>query len=157
MSLFDDHQPCPALRRWLLPAWEGQVVASHCPPPAEGWRPPRGLRRLLDRSGITPWTDQLAPDSLDALVVLSPLLDGEPRLPDARWDTLRPGGMLVELASAPRRRLVDWVRPWARAERLRDAAAMRVRRWLDRGAFGPEQWITIDPADVVVTIVRRAR
>lgn len=132
-------------------------MASHCPPPAAGWRPPRALRRLLERQGVTAWTEQLAPGSLDVLVVLSSLLDEGSPLPEDRWDSLHPGGMLVDLASAPRRRPADWVRPWARAERLRDAAAMRVRRWLDRGAFGPEQWITVDPADVVVTIVRRAR
>ncbi|MEM9459145.1 MAG: hypothetical protein AAGF11_33510 [Myxococcota bacterium] len=163
MSIFDDHQPCPALRRWLLPSWEGKGVALVRSPPGSGWRPPRSLRRLIERAGVSTWTDALGPDTLDVLVVLSPLLDGDldrdQALPlaDGGWSSLRPGGMLVDLASVPRRRAADWVRPWVRVERLRDAAAMRVRRWLDRGAFAPEQWISVDPADVVVTLVRRAR
>lgn len=166
MSVFDDHQLCPALRHWLLPAWEGKGIASVCSAPESGWRPPRALRRLLERAGVSAWTDALGPDTLDVLVVLSPLLGPElgpdigrdpPSLPDGAWSSLRPGGTLVDLASAPRRRPADWVRPWVRAERLRDAAAMRVRRWLDQGAFAPEQWVSVDPADVVVTLVRRAR
>jgi hypothetical protein len=114
------------------------------------------LRRLLRRGAIAALPESPAPDSLDVLVVLSPLPGPGAPLPDAGWSALRTGGMLVDLASIERRSLGERLRPWAHTRRLREAAAMRVRQWLERGAYAPEQWVTVDPADVVVTLVRRA-
>lgn len=105
---------------------------------------------------MTPLPDAPAPASLDVLVVLSPLPGPGAALPEAGWLALRAGGWLLDLASIERRGAGELLRPWAHARRLREAAAMRVRQWLERGAFAPEQWVTVEPADVVVTMVRRA-
>lgn len=125
-------------------------------PPQSRWRPPRGLVRLLQRADVARLGDEPPPASLDVLVVLSPLPEPGVELPDVGWSALRAGGSLVDLASVPRRGAGDLVRPWVRARRLREATAIRVRHWLERGAFAPEQWVTVEPADVVVTVVRRA-
>lgn len=156
MSPFEDHLPCPALRGWLLPEWDGQAVAVWSCPSQPRWRAPRGLRGLLRRASIEALPESPTPSSLDVLVVLSPLPGPGATLPDAGWSALRAGGLLVDLASIERRRLGELLRPWAHTRRLREAAAMRVRQWLERGAFAPEQWVTVEPADVVVTLVRRA-
>lgn len=112
---------------------------------------------MLRRASIAPLDDDAPePGSLDVLVVLSPLPGPGAPLPEAAWSALRPGGWLVDLASVERRGLGDLLRPWAHSRRLRESAAMRVRQWLERGAFAPEQWVTVEPADVVVTLVRRA-
>jgi len=117
--------------------------------------PRRGLRRALERRSITEVPPEVVPDSLDVLVVLSVLPDPPPDLDPAPWEALRPGGTLVDLASPRRRRAGELLRPWVHARRLREAAAMRVRHWLELGAFEAEQWVTVEPADVVVTMVRR--
>jgi hypothetical protein len=156
VSPFEDHLPCPALRGWLLPTWEGQAVAVWSCPPQRRWRASRRLRGLLRRASIEALSESPEPGSLDVLVVLSPLPGPGMPLPDAGWSALRAGGLLVDLASIERRRLGELLRPWAHARRLREAAAMRVRQWLERGAFAPEQYVTVEPADVVVTLVRRA-
>lgn len=162
MSPFDDHLPCPPLRKWLVPSWEGKAVAAWAQPPQPRWRAPRGLRRLLQRAGVTELDEAEAldeaeqPGLLDVLVVLSPLSSAAPSLPEALFCRLRPGGTLVDLASAPRRAPGELLRPWTHARRLREATALRVRHWLERGAFAPEQWVAVEPADVVVTTVRRA-
>jgi hypothetical protein len=111
---------------------------------------------MLRLASIAALPDEAEPGSIDVLVVLTPLPGPGTRLPDACWSALRPGGMLVDLASLERRSLGQLLRPWARTRRLREAAAMRVRQWLERGAYAPEQWVTVEPADVVVTLVRRA-
>jgi hypothetical protein len=156
VSPFEDHLPCPALRRWLVPMWEGKAAAAWICPSQPRWRAPRGLRRVLARAGIEAVDEAPPPRSLDVLVVLSPLPGPGAALPEEHWSALRPGGMLVELASLQRRRITERLRPWAHARRLRQASATRVRQWLERGGFRPEQWVTVEPADVVVTIVRRA-
>lgn len=156
MSPFEDHLPCPALRDWLLPQWAGKAAATWSCPPQRRWRAPRGLRRLLSRASVAVLEGEPEPASLDVLVVLSPLPGPGAPLPEAEWSALRPGGLLVDLASLERRGVGQLLRPWARTRQLREAAAMRVRQWLERGAYAPEQWVTVEPADVVVTLVKRA-
>jgi hypothetical protein len=156
VSPFEDHLPCPALRDWLVPAWQGRAAAAWICPPQPRWRAPSALRRLLVRAEITALPEAPEPASIDVLVVLSPLPGPGAPLPEAEWCALRPGGTLVDLASVERRSLGQLARPWARTRRLREAAAMRVRQWLERGAYAPEQWVTVEPADVVVTMVKRA-
>lgn len=159
MSPFEDHLPCPALREWLVPTWVGKAAAAWICPPQPRWRAPRVLRRVLRLGSVAPLasgSDEPEPGSLDVLVVLTPLPGPGPLLPEAAWSALRPGGTLVDLASIERRSLGQLLRPWARTRRLREGAAMRVRQWLERGAYAPEQWVTVEPADVVVTLVKRA-
>jgi hypothetical protein len=156
VSPFEDHLPCPALRDWLLPMWVGKRAAAWICPRQPRWRAPRVLRRMLVLASVAELQGEPEPASLDVLVVLTPLPGPGTPLPDVQWSALRPGGTLVDLASLERRSVGQLVRPWARARRLREAAAMRARQWLERGAFGPEQWVTVEPADVVVTLVRRA-
>lgn len=128
MSVFEDHLPCPALHRWLLPSWDGQAVAWWTAPGASGWSPPRGVRRLV--SSVEALSAEAPPASLDVLVVLSPLPDPAPMLEDAVWGALRPGGILVELATPRRRSAKELLRPWAHTRRLRESTALRVRHWL---------------------------
>jgi hypothetical protein len=159
VSPFEDHLPCPALREWLVPTWVGRAAAGCLAPPPPRWRAPRVLRRMLRRALVAPLPAELdAPEaaSIDVLVVLTPLPGPGTPLPEAVWGALRPGGTLVDLASIERRSVGQLLRPWARTRRLREGAAMRVRMWLERGAYAPEQWVTVEPADVVVTLVRRA-
>ena len=156
MAVFDDFLPCPALDRWLLPSWDGQAVGAWICAPRPRWKPPRALRRLLARGGIAELGAEPLPASLDVLVVVSPLSEAVVELEDAAWQALRAGGTLVDLATPERRAVGEVLRPWAHSQRLREAAAGRVRLWLERGAFGPEQWITTAPAGVVVTMVDKA-
>ena len=136
--------------------WVGKRAGAWICPRQPRWRAPRVLRRMLRLASVAPLADEAEPASLDVLVVLTPLPGPGTPLPTAQWSALRPGGTLVDLASIERRSLGQLLRPWARTRRLREAAAMRARQWLERGAYGPEQWVTVEPADVVVTLVRRA-
>lgn len=114
------------------------------------------MLRLAAVAPLASGSEAPAPASVDVLVVLTPLPGPGVPLPEAAWDALRPGGTLVDLASIERRSVGQLLRPWARTRRLREGAAMRVRQWLERGAYAPEQWVTVEPADVVVTLVKRA-
>jgi hypothetical protein len=156
VSPFEDHLPCPALREWLVPTWVGERAAVWICPRQPRWRAPRVLRRMLARASVAELSGEPEPASIDVLVVLTPLPGPGTPLSEAQWSALRPGGTLVDLASIERRSVGQLLRPWARARRLREAAAMRVRQWLERGAYAPEQWMTVEPADVVVTLVKRA-
>ncbi len=131
-------------------------MASWLGPAQPRWRPPRGLRRLLERNGVASADPELTPGSLEVLVVVAPLGQAAPSLDDVHWRGLRPGGMVIDLAWPGRRSLRELLRPWSRRQRLCDAAASRVRYWLERGAFAPEQFVAVSPAGVVVTLVRRA-
>lgn len=110
---------------------------------------------MLGRAGAVELLEIPEPASLDVLVVVSPLAEGE-LVPDEIWTALRAGGELVDLATARRRGVGDVLRPWVYAQRLREATARRVRAWLERGAFGPEQWVAVEPAGVVVTMVEKS-
>ena len=111
---------------------------------------------MLARGSAQAVNEETEPASLDVLVVLTPLPGPGAPLPEVVWSALRPGGTLVDLASIERRSLGQLLRPWARTRKLREGAAMRVRQWLERGAYGAEQWVTVEPMDVVVTMVKRA-
>ena len=94
--------------------------------------------------------------ALDVLVVLSTLRGGDEVIEDASWRALRPGGVLVDFGVIPSAGLAGMLRPWAQARQLRVGSATRMRYWLRRGAFDPEQWIAVSPTDMVVTMVKRA-
>lgn len=157
--MFEDHWPCPALDEWLPPRWQGQrVAATYCVPPggsAGGWTPPRGVRRLVLRDEVATLPDPAEPASVDVLLVASGLpgpLDG---LRASCLEAVRPGGLVIDLAAVRSRALGEMFRPWVRGARLRAAAADRVRQWLDRGAYEPEQWVPVAPRGVLLTMVRR--
>lgn len=111
---------------------------------------------MLAKAGVEASPSPAEPGSLDVLVVVSPLPGSMPAVQDEVWHGLRAGGSVIDLATAERRAPSELVRPWAHAQRLRDAAATRVREWLERGAFGPEQWVPVEPAGVVVTMADKA-
>ncbi len=147
VPLFDDHLPCPGLRRWL-PDSLVEPVACFVPP---GVRPPSALRRL-----IRTWPDVTThPHALGSLIVAHPLTRvGDPLPPRSVLDRLRVGGIVVELAW-PRgglRRL----RPWRWRRDLGQAAAERCHRWALEGFCHLEQWAAIDPTDILLTMGRRA-
>lgn len=112
---------------------------------------------MLERRAIERLDDAPVAGSIDVLVVLSWLPEAGPVLGDLRWSALRPGGTLVDLALPRRRQPGELLRPWAHARRLRESTAIRLHHWLELGAFAPEQWVSVEPADTVVTLVQRAQ
>jgi hypothetical protein len=68
---------------------------------------------------------------------------------------LQPGGVLADLCVLPRRGVLGFFSPPVRAARIREASAERLTGWLARGFYDVEQWVAVDPPDVVVTLARR--
>lgn len=145
------HLPCPPLREWLAVLLEGKRALAWNPRDA-----PRRVRPLL-RS----WP-QLGGDSQDFTELeLDALLFGvsleRPSPPDSCLAALPRNTLIIELA-VPRRRLVRNLlgltpRPQARAV----ASQSRALQWLGRGYFDLEQWGTVDPPGVIVTLARVRR
>lgn len=148
--------PCPPLDRWLAPQWKGRAVAVTTTTAAKGWTPPRGLRKWIAREGVEALPAEPARGSVEVLLVLSTLRSAAEIIEDAPWQALRPGGVLIDLGVIPSPGLGGVLRPWVHARQLRVGSATRMSYWLRRGAFAPEQWIAVSPADIVVTMVKRA-
>lgn len=145
MVALEEYVLCPALSRWL-PARLGQRVACVCPP---GRDMPRALRKVCRTWGETaaaPWT---------GLVIAGVLDDRVDDIADAALEDLQPGGLVADLCVLPPRGLRGFFSPPLRAARIREASAERLTGWLARGLYDVEQWIAVDPPDVVVTLGRR--
>lgn len=147
--------PGPPLDRWL-----GRTLQ---PAPRAGlWVVTGGGEGLVGRAARAAirGRDLIALDDsdgrdlavLDALVVLAPLGDdaAAPIL-----DRLRPGGLLIELAHPPRRRLGEILWPWPRRARQRWAVERRARAWALAGLHDLRQWAPLEPGGIVVTEGRR--
>ena len=144
------HLPCPPLREWLDVLLDGQRVMAWDPRDA-----PRRVRPLLRTWPRLDDDDDLARVQLDALVFGVSL--ERPSLPDACLAALPHGTRIIELA-VPRRRVLRSLfglapRPQARAV----ASQSRTLQWLARGYFDLEQWETVDPPGVVVTLAHVRR
>ncbi len=144
------HLPCPALREWLPVLLERKRVLA--------WDPRSAPRRV--RPTLRAWPELGPDDDLRALE-LDALLFGvsleRPSPPEPVLAALAPGTLTIELA-VPRRRVIRELlglgqRPQARAQ----ASQARTLQWLARGFFEVEQWETVAPADVIVTIARVRR
>lgn len=145
------HLPCPPLADWLPERLTGLRVAAWAPT-----RAPRRLRRVLAQwpslgaDGDEDLSEQLR--NIDALLFGIRL--ERPAPPDPYLAALRPGALIVELA-LPRPRIGRALlgltpRPLAQAR----AGQSRVLAWLARGYHAPEQWESIEPQGVVVTLAR---
>lgn len=146
--MLEDHLPSPALQRWL-PAWVGPDARAWISPDLK----PRGaLRRLLGTWAAV--ADDEA--SVPALVLATPLgSDAIARLPESLLRRVPVGGRIVELATVEPLTLVTLWRPLSRRRRAVHAVAERIRQWADLGSVDLEQWIALEPANVVVTLGRQ--
>jgi hypothetical protein len=146
------HLPCPPLGEWLPERLSGLAVSAWAPN-----RAPRRLRRTLAR-----WpsvgSDAETEDPREQLARIDALMFGvrleRPSPPDPYLAVLRPGTLIIELA-LPRPRIGRALlglepRPLARAR----AGQSRVLAWLARGYHGLEQWESVDPLGVIVTLAR---
>lgn len=146
MSL-DEYVLCPPLTRWLPDRLGERVGCMRAP----GRAVPRALRAVCralcgPEGAEPPWT---------GLVVAGVLDDPMASLGEAALARLAPGGVLADLCVLPRRGLRGWLSSPARATQLRRATAERLTAWLALGLFDLEQWVAVEPPDVVVTLGRR--
>jgi hypothetical protein len=148
----DVHLPCPPLREWLPVLLADRRVGV--------WAPRRGPRRL--REILREWPElEVGPEgraraleltSLDALMFAVQLDRPEP--PEACLELLRPGTRVIELGwprPRPLRRLLGLDRSGPRQAQLGQS---RVLQWLARGYFEIEQWESVEPDEVLVTLAR---
>lgn len=140
------HLPCPPLCEWLPRRLDGLRVGAWAPSQA-----PRRVRATLAAWSIVEAEAEVA--ELDVLLFGVSLTRPEP--PEAVLAGLASGATIVELAATPLRPLrallgVDH-RPLARAA----AAQSRVLQWLGREFCALEQWESVDPSGVIVTLARR--
>ncbi|WP_146157220.1 hypothetical protein [Enhygromyxa salina] len=146
----DVHLPCPPLAEWLPVRLSGLKVGA--------WAPSEAPRRV--RSTLGQWPTLSEDDDPDAPkpAQLDALLFGvwleRPNPPEPCLAALRPGTLIIELA-VPRRRIVRGLlgiepRPLTRAA----AGQARVLQWLARGYHQPEQWESVNPHGVIVTLAR---
>jgi hypothetical protein len=121
------------------------------------WAPSKAPRRV--RSTLAQWPRLDERSDLDAQ--LDALLFGvsleRPDPPESCLSGLRAGALIIELA-VPRRRIVRGLlgieqRPLRRAA----AGQARVLQWLARGYHELEQWESVDPHGVIVTLARARR
>ncbi len=150
------HLPCPPLGEWLPERLTGLIAAAWAPN-----RAPRRLRRTLREWPSIDFDDDgedAGEDRGEQLRRLDALLFGvrleRPAPPDPHLAALRPGTLIVELAQ-PRVRLARALlglepRPLTRA----GAGQSRVLAWLARGYHELEQWESVDPHGVIVTLAR---
>lgn len=145
--------PCPPLREWLPTLLADKRVGAWA-----GAKTPRSIRPTLAEWPTLAAKADGAPASvvelseLDALIFGVRLERAEP--PEACLELLRPGTLVIELAQ-PRRRLLRrllGLRP--RPQRVAEAGQSRVLQWLARGYHGLEQWESVDPHGIVVTLAR---
>lgn len=153
------HLPCPPLHEWLPILLADKRVGAW-----SNKRTPRALRSQLakwpvleiaDEGGSEGGEPRPRAEELAALEVLIFAVRLErPEPPEACLALLRPGTLIVELA-LPRariiRRLLGLERPPAKQATLSQA---RVLQWLARGYHQLEQWETVDPHGVLVTLAR---
>ena len=144
---------CPGLARWL-PQQLTQKVGVLVAPVGAGFRLGGELRDLLQAwPRIESVPSGQAPEAsatYDAVVVLAPL--DESILIQA-LSVLRVGGRLVELAW-PRRDLRWWSRPWSWRSQAVRWSATRIPAWSRAGLVHLEQYVCLDPPDVLITMGR---
>ncbi|MFV8750829.1 hypothetical protein ACNOYE_09800 [Nannocystaceae bacterium ST9] len=146
------HLPCPPLREWLPVTFADLRVGV--------WAPRAAPRRL--RGVLSDWPAlELGPEgraravdlaSLDVLMFAVQLDRPEP--PEACLELLRPGTRVIELGwprARPLRRLLGLDRSGPRQAQLGQS---RVLQWLARGYFEIEQWESVEPDEVLVTLAR---
>lgn len=123
-------------------------------PVSASWRLGGELRALLQAwPRIEPTATgqgQEASASYESVVVLAPL---DESIRTQALSALRVGGRLVEL-SWPRRSLRWWLRPWSWRPQTARWSADRLPAWSRAGLVHLEQYVCLDPPDVLVTMGR---
>lgn len=157
MSLWPDHRACPGLARWLpqqlgddVSVWTSTVrdrKANAGRAAERTWKPPGVLRQLAARWPA--WEEREEP--YGGVVTLTPL--HEP-VPPHLVRSVAPGGRLVELAVVSRT-LKWWLVPWTWRTRAAYLSAERIPAWVRAGGIQLEQYVSLDPPDVIVTMARR--
>lgn len=152
----DVHLPCPPLREWLPARLDGQQVGAW----VHGRRVPRTLRRTLAQwprltseasaSGERASAVELA--QLDALIFGVRLERADP--PSACVELLRPGALIIELAQPRARPLRHLLGAQLRPSKVAQLSQARALHWLERGCYALEQWQSVDPQGVLVTLAR---
>jgi hypothetical protein len=145
------HLPCPALAAWLPVRLSDMRVAA--------WAPKQAPRRL--RASLARWPTLDADAGAAALRELDALLFGvrleRPSPPEPALAQLRPGALIIELGwprARPIRGLLGLGPPTLARAR---AGQARVLAWLDRGYSELEQWQSVEPHGVIVTLARVRR
>lgn len=118
------------------------------------WDPSDAPRRV--RSLLRDWpilADTEGPElEVDALLFGVSLERPDP--PDAVLAKLPLGTLIIELAVPRRRVLRSLLGLGHRAQTRATASQSRTLQWLARGYFELEQWETVDPPAVIVTLAR---
>jgi hypothetical protein len=141
MEPFEPHLHCPPVVAWLR---------RDLPTVGRGlWSPPGVSIPRRIAKGLPP--DEVA-GPWQALVIVSRLgvLDAGV---DEMLARVCPGGRVADIALPERRRGLGWFSSRSRSRALERARVDRLGRWLGRLAQ-VEQWVTVDPADAVVTLGR---
>jgi hypothetical protein len=142
------HLPCPPLHEWLAVLLAGKRASA--------WDPRSAPRRV--RSLLRTWPrlgDEEDFGKLDALL-LGVWLE-RPSLPEQCLTGLRHGALIIELAVPRRRVLRNLLGLGAPLQARAVAGQARVLQWLGRGYFELEQWESVDPPGVIVTLARVRR
>jgi hypothetical protein len=144
------HLPCPPLREWLDVLLAAKRTMAWDPRDA-----PRRVRPLLREWPRLDDEQDFSKLELDVLMFGVSL--ERPSLPDSCLAALPHGTLIIELA-VPRRRVLRSLfglgpRPQTRAA----AGQSRTLQWLTRGYCELEQWQTVEPPGVVVTLARVRR
>lgn len=122
------------------------------------WAPNKAPRRTRSTLAQWPRLDPADDDLEQRLAQLDALLFGisleRPDPPESCLAGLRQGALIIELA-VPRRRVVRGLLGLQRRPLVRAAAGQaRVLQWLARGFHELEQWESVDPHGVIVTLAR---
>jgi hypothetical protein len=148
----DVHLPCPPLREWLPVLLVDQRVGVW---PSR--RVPRRVREVLgawpalelDHEG-RPRALELA--SLDTLLFAVDLDLPDP--PEVCFEFLRQGTRVIELGWPRPRRLRRLLGLESFTTRQAALGQSRVMQWLARGYFEIEQWESVEPDELLVTLAR---
>lgn len=139
------HLPCPPLGAWLPVRLAGLRVGCAAPHQA-----PRRLRSTLRH-----WPEI---DADAELAEFDALLFGvrleRPHPPDHALARMRPGAWIIELAQPRPRVLADLLGLDRVGLSRARAGQARVLAWLERGFHALEQWESVEPHGVIVTLAR---
>jgi hypothetical protein len=143
------HLPCPPLGEWLPLRFAGMRVAAWAPKQA-----PRRVRSALAQWPLLDAEGGEGPSAAGVDALLFGVSLERPAPPEACLASLPAGAWVVELA-VPRPRVLRSLlglgpRPLSRAK----AGQSRVLAWLARGYHEVEQWESVDPHGVIVTLAR---
>lgn len=151
VTVLHDHMLCPSLERWLITrvgSGRGRVRLEG----PDDWSPPRRLHKLLERLEEIVGQDEATSAGLGAWIRVGSLFD-EPSVERLThfMQGAGAGRPVIELAVVDAPGLLGRLRPIRRKNQARRAAVRRLARWQRAGLAELEQWVAVDPVEVVVT------